>query len=278
MGKLDGRVALVTGAARGQGRSHAVRLASEGADIIALDVCQQIETVPYPLATDADLKETARLVEALDRRILACRADVRSTAELVGVVENGIAEFGKIDILVANAGIFGFTPLVDLSDLQWTEMIDVNLMGVFKTMRAVLPNMIEHGYGRIVAISSIAGRTGFPNFAHYSATKWGVIGMTKALAREVADKGITVNVVCPTNVGTDMIFNDAAYGLFRPDLDRPTKDDIRAPLTALNVIPVPWVEPVDVSEAVLFFTQEEARFITGDSLHVSAGWSANNSA
>jgi len=278
MGRLDGKVAVITGGARGQGRSHAVTLAREGADIVICDIAAQIDTVPYPMATPADMEETVRLVEDLDRRCVAVQADVRDGAQMQAVVDRVLSEFGKVDILLANAGISSTSTVVDMTDEQWRDMIDTNLTGVFNSIRAVLPHMIERRSGRIVATASMAGRVGMPNIAHYVAAKWGVIGLVKSVAMEVAQYGITVNAVCPTTVNTPMIHNDATYKLFRPDLENPTADDALAAFSSLNVLPIPWVEPEDISNAILFLISDDARYITGTAVEVAAGMNASNAA
>jgi len=277
MGRLDGKVALITGAARGQGRSHAVRLAEEGADIIGVDICRQVDTVPYPMSTPDQLDETGRLVEELDRRALMLRVDVRDRAGLAEAVATSIAEFGHIDILCANAGIFSFATIAEMTDEQWDDLIATNLTGIFNTMRAVLPHMIERQQGRIVATSSMAGRGGFPNIGHYVASKWGVIGLVKSLAMEVGRYNITVNAVCPTSVDTDMIQNEAAYRLFMPDVEHPTRDQAAAAFGAMNVLPIPWIEPRDVSNAIVWLCSDEARYISGAAIPVAAGQNASGS-
>ena len=276
MGKLDGKVALITGGARGQGRSHALTLAREGADIVICDIASQIETVPYHMATEDQLTETVRLVEDLDRRCVAVKADVRDPSQVQSVVDRAINEFGKIDILSANAGIFSFSTIAEMSDQMWHDMIDTNLTGVFNSMRAVVPHMVRQGYGRIVATSSVAGRMGFANIAHYVSAKWGVIGLVKSLAQEVAANGITVNAICPTNVDTDMIQNEAFYSLFVPGVAHPTKEQAAQAATAMNAIPIPWVESQDISNALLFLVSDDARYITGEAIHVAAGATARN--
>lgn len=230
------------------------------------------------MSTEEQLQETARLVEDLDRRCLAIKADVRDSRQMQGVVQQALGEFGKIDILLANAGIFSFSTVAEMSDQMWRDMIHTNLTWVFISIRAVLPHMIERRYGRIVATSSMAGRLGFSNIAHYVAAKWGVIGLVKTVAIEVAQYGITVNAVCPTTVNTDMIHNEATYKLFRPDLEHPTREDVTAAFMSLNVQPVPWVEPEDISRAILFLVSDEARYITGTALSVAAGMNARNAA
>jgi len=278
MGKLDGKVALITGGARGQGRSHAVTFAREGADIVVCDLVSQIQTVPYAMSVPADLDETVKLVEEQDRRCLALQADVRDTAQVTSVVERAIAELGKIDILIANAGIVAPVPLVEITDEAWSDMVETDLTGVFKSIRAVAPHMIERRSGRIIATSSMVGKTGVPKLSHYVAAKWGVIGLVKSAALEFGEYGITVNAVCPTNVDTPMIQNQAMYSLFAPDVQNPTRDDVMPGFTSINALPVPWVQVQDISEGMLYLAAESGRYITGETLTIAAGWNANNAA
>ena len=273
MGRMDGKVALITGAARGQGRSHAVRLAEEGAEIVALDICAQVETAPYDMPTGDDLAETVKLVEDLDRRIVAREADVRDLAALQRVVEEGISEFGHIDVVCANAGIGTIASALEMDELTWDQMIDINLTGVWKTIKAAIPPMIERGQGgAIIITSSVAGLVGFPNLAHYSAAKHGVVGIMRVLAQELAPYMIRVNTVNPTTVNTPMIMSDAFINLVRPDLDNPTATDMGEAFKGLNCLPIPWVEPVDISNAVLWLASDEARYVTGVALPVDAGF------
>ncbi|MFC4945960.1 mycofactocin-coupled SDR family oxidoreductase [Pseudonocardia sp. GCM10023141] len=260
--RLQGKVALVSGAARGQGRAHAVRLAEEGADIIAFDVCRQLDTVPYPLATPEDLQETVALVEKLDRRIIARTADVRDDAAVRAVVADGVAELGRLDVVIANAGIATFAENTwSLTDAAWDEMIGVNLTGVFRTVRAAIPAMIEAGNGgSIVITSSTAGLKGMGHIAHYSAAKHGVVGLARTLAIELAPHSIRVNTVHPTGVNTPMVVNEQT-GAF---LDGNTG--------LQNLLPVSMVEAADVANAVLWLTSDEGRYITGVSLPVDAGF------
>ncbi|MGY1754101.1 mycofactocin-coupled SDR family oxidoreductase [Blastococcus sp. SYSU D01042] len=274
MGRLDGKVAFITGAARGQGRSHALRLAQEGADVIAVDVCAQVDTVGYPLATPEDLAETVRQVEALDRRIVASQADVRDTAALKQAVDEGVAQLGRLDIVVANAGIASFAPVEDLSDEMWDDMIGINLTGVFKTVRAAVPHLRAHGEGgAIVITSSTAGIKGLGNLAHYVAAKHGVVGLVKTFANELAPDMIRVNSVHPTAVSTDMIHNRATYGNFVPDKPAAevTREDVAPMFQGLNALPIPWVDVADISNAVLFLVSDEGRYVTGVQLPVDAG-------
>jgi len=274
MGSVDGRVALVTGAARGQGRAHALALAHEGADLVITDICSDISTVPYALGSAEELAETAALVEATGRRCLSMTADIRDTAAMGLVAEAGIDTFGGIDICVANAGVTGYGKFHELDDDTWNDMIDVDLTGTFKTLRAVLPHMLERRYGRIIATSSMAGRMGNANLAHYVAAKWGVIGMVKSLAMEVANKGITVNAIAPAAVDTPMLHNEAMYKLFCPDMDAPTREDVTPRYQAMNRLGVAWMNPEEISRAVLFVAADAAGSMTGQVIEVSLGSSA----
>jgi SDR family mycofactocin-dependent oxidoreductase len=272
MGRVEGKVAFITGAARGQGRSHAVRLAQEGADIIAVDTAGKIDCVPYPLATAEDLIETVRLVEALDRRIVAREADVRDSAALVAAVEEGVSELGRLDIVLANAGISSPAPTLEMSDQTWQDMIDVNLTGVWKSLKASVPHIVAGGRGGSVVItSSLAAIYANENTAHYSAAKAGLVMLMKVMAKELAPHGIRVNTIHPTTVATEMILNDATYKLFRPDLESPTRADFEEAARTLNRLPVAALEPSDISETVLHLVSDSGRYITGDTVVVDAG-------
>lgn len=207
MGLLDGKVALITGAARGQGRAHAVTCAREGADVLVLDLADQVETVPYPMATAEDIDETVAAVEALDRRAIPIKADVRSQDAVDGAVAEAISEFGKLDILIANHGIWGSTPFWELSDAQWSDMLDICLTGAWRCAKAVAPHMIERKSGSIVITSSVNGIEPGPGYAHYTAAKHGVIGLTKAVALELAPHGVRCNSVAPGMIDTPMVDN-----------------------------------------------------------------------
>ena len=274
MGLLDGKVAFVTGAARGQGRSHAIRLAQEGADIIAVDITSQIGTVPYAMSTPDDLNQTVKEVEALDRRILASQADVRDFAGLKQQLDAGVAELGRLDIVSANAGIFSFGTLEELTDESWNDMIGVNLTGVWHAIKAAAPHIRAGGRGgSIVLTSSTAGLMALENIGHYVAAKHGVVGLMRTAALELAKDNIRVNSVHPTSVNTDMIQDAATYELFAPDLPEAerTKDALAPRFQAMNVLPVPWVEPVDISNAVLWLASDQSRYVTGLELKVDAG-------
>lgn len=274
MRELEGKVAFITGAARGQGRSHAIRLAQAGADIIAVDHLEDMASVGYPQATAADFDETVRQVEALDRRIIATKADVRDTAALTAAVDDGVAQLGRLDIVLANAGIASFAPVEDLTDEMWDEMIGVNLTGVFKTVRAAVPHLKAGGRGgAIVLTSSTAGIKGMANLAHYVSAKHGVVGLMKTMANELAPHMIRVNSVHPTSVDTDMIHNEQTYGVFYPDKagSEVTREEAAVGYQSLNGLPIPWVESVDISNAILFLVSDAGRYITGVQLPIDAG-------
>ena len=274
MGRLDGKVAFITGVARGQGRSHALRLAQEGADIIGIDICEAVPTNDIPPATEEDMAETVRQVEALDRRIIATKADVRDYAAVKAAVDAGVAELGRLDIVAANAGIAG-TPnkAEELPDLDWETMVDINLTGVWRSCKAAIPHLRAAGGGAIIITSSTAGLNAYPNLAHYVSAKHGVVGLMRTLALELAPDMIRVNSVHPTTVDTDMIQNDTIYELFASDLEpeQRTREAIAERFMTLNALPIPWVEAVDISNAVLFLASDEARYITGVALPVDAG-------
>jgi SDR family mycofactocin-dependent oxidoreductase len=271
-GELAGKVALITGAARGQGRAHAVRLAQAGADIVAIDLAAPMPTVPYALATPEDLERTEKLVLELGRRIQIVRADVREQQPLDAAVAAAMAEFGRLDVVVANAGIISYGYTWETSDEQWRDVIDVNLTGVFHTVKAAVPAMLEAGNGgAIVLTSSVLGMRGTTGASSYVATKHAVVGLTKSLANELGPHRIRVNSVNPSNVATDMVLNPTTLGLFRPDLDAPTPDDVKEAMTAMHPFPIPWVDPVDVSNAVLFLASDAARYVTGISMPIDAG-------
>jgi SDR family mycofactocin-dependent oxidoreductase len=275
MGRVEGKVALITGAARGQGRSHALRLAEEGADIIAVDLCAPVDTCPYPMATAEDLAETAALVEKAGRRVLARHADVRDLPALRQAVADGIRELGRLDIVSAGAGIGSFGWSWELSEDTWQEMLDINLTGVWKTTTAAIPHLIKQGTGgSIILTSSLAGQNAFANLSHYTAAKHGVIGLMKALSVELAPHGIRVNTVNPTNVDTMMINNPATYSVFFPGVENPTKQDAESAFFAMHGLRIGWVDPLDISNALLWLASDEARYVTGTSVTVDGGASA----
>ena len=280
-GRMQGKVALVTGAARGIGRACALALAMEGADIVALDLAGPVESVTqYPPATPADLAETVRRVEAAGRRCLSVQADVRDIAALRAAVDRTAAEFGKLDIVVANAGIGMWGTLAAMQDRQWCDVIDINLTGAANTMRAALPHMIGRRDGRIVAIASVGGRAGFPDVSAYCASKWGVMGLVKSAALELGKANVRVNAVCPTAVDTPMFRSpEGQYRSILPALGRtPTDDDIIPLMRQVHALPVPWVSPADIAAAVMFLASDDARHITGSAIDVGAGSNARYTA
>jgi SDR family mycofactocin-dependent oxidoreductase len=270
MGRLEGKVAFITGAARGQGRSHAVRLAQEGADIIAVDLCAQIDTVPYPMATEDDLQETVREVEALDRRIVASVADVRSLPALEQAVRDGVAQLGRLDIVLANAGIAPMGAEEDPT-VAWQDVIDVNLTGVWNTLRAAAPVLVEQGEGgAIVLTSSTAGLKGIGGDSGggqgYTAAKHGVVGLMRTFANTLAQHRIRVNSVHPTGVNTPMVVNEF--------MQKWLAEEPSAAGAITNLLPVELIESVDISNAVLYLVSDDGRYVTGVTLPVDAGITA----
>ncbi|OBY30180.1 mycofactocin-coupled SDR family oxidoreductase [Mycolicibacter kumamotonensis] len=273
-GRVEGKVAFITGAARGQGRSHAVRLAQEGADIIALDVCAPISSnTVIPPATPDDLAETADLIKGLDRRIVTAQVDVRDFDALKAAVTSGVEHLGRLDVIVANAGIGnGGATLDKTSEADWQDMIDVNLSGVWKTVKAGVPHLISGGSGgSIILTSSVGGLKAYPHTGHYIAAKHGVVGLMRSFALELGQHFIRVNSVHPTNVNTPLFMNSGTMKLFRPDLENPGPDDMAVAAQLMHVLPIGWVEPEDISNAVLFLASDESRYVTGLPLTVDAG-------
>lgn len=269
-GRLEGKVAFITGAARGQGRSHAVRFAQEGADIIAVDVCESVETVGYAGATRADLDETVRQVEALDRRILASVADTRSPEQMTAAVDDGVAELGRLDIVLANAGIVSYSPAAEMSAEMWRTMIDVNLSGVFFSIQPAIPHLIAAGGGAVVITSSAAGLKGMAHIPHYNAAKHGLVGLMRSLASELAPHHIRVNTIHPTNVDTPMFQNPATRATVTGRADA-TEEQYAEVATRMNMLPVPWVESADITAAALYLASDDGRYVTAATLPVDAG-------
>jgi SDR family mycofactocin-dependent oxidoreductase len=264
VGSLDGRVAVITGGARGQGRSHAVALSAAGADIVLWDLPGPMSTLTYPLATPEDLEVTSKLVSEHGRRCLALTVDVRDADQVDAAIRQTVEEFGRLDIAVANAGVVTTGPLVDVSNEAWQELVDTNLTGVFHTLRAVVPPMREHRWGRIVVTSSMGGRMGIPGQAAYNATKWGVIGLAKSLALELAKEGITVNVICPTTAQTPMV---------QPVPSEDVPNELIRRYMRSNPIPQPWIQPEDVTRALLYLV-EDPGVLTGEVMEIGLGSSA----
>jgi len=264
MGALDGRVAFITGGARGQGRAHALALAAEGANVAIADAPGPMAGLTYPLGTEEDLRNTAREVEALGGVCLSLAMDVRDPAAVAAAIEETVNRLGSLDIVVANAGIVSTGPLEDVTDEIWQQLVDTNLTGAFHTLRAAIPVMRRQRFGRIVVTSSMGGRMGIPELAAYNATKWGVIGLAKSLALEVAKEGITVNVICPTTVHTPMV---------QPVGGDDVPDDLVRRMMKGNPIPQPWIEPEDVSRGLLYLVTDPG-VVTGSVLEIGLGGSA----
>jgi SDR family mycofactocin-dependent oxidoreductase len=273
-GRVEGKVAFITGVARGQGRSHAVRLAEEGADIIGIDVPDPIENLTYPNATQEDLDETVNLVEKLGRRIIARAGDVRDKKAVQAVVDEGVRELGRLDIVVANAGI---CPLGPLPEKTYLDVVDVDFVGVLNAFNTALPHLQDGA--SLMATGSVAGlvpgtvdnpATG-PGGAGYSFAKRAIAQLVREFALVLAPRKIRVNAVHPTNCDTMLLHNDPMYKIFRPDLENPTADDALIAFPAMQAMPIPWIDPVDISNAVLFLASDESRYITGLQLRVDAG-------
>ncbi len=273
MSALEGQVALVTGAARGQGRSHALKLAAEGAHAILVDVPREIVDTGYPSGTAEELAETAAAVEALGRHAIRIEADVRDLDVLEKAVNDAVLELGRLDIVSANAGIASKPYLShEISSRTWQQMVDINLTGVWHTTTVAIPHILggQRG-GAIVLTSSAAGLKGYAHISHYTAAKHGLVGLMRSLAVELAPHRIRVNSLHPTQVDTPMIQNEGTYRIFCPDNPNPSRADFEVASTATNKLPVPWVEPEDVSNALLFLVSENARYITGAAIPVDAG-------
>jgi (+)-trans-carveol dehydrogenase len=275
MTRLAGKVALISGVARGQGRSHALRLASEGVSIIGFDGLCTYDTVPYEQSVQADLDETVRLVEEGGGRIVAGRADVRNREEIQKIVAEGLAEFRHIDIVVANAGIgINSRPFWEVSQQEWDDVIGVCLTGVWHTVSAATPAMIAAGKGGSVIItSSAAAIKAASQLSPYIAAKTGVIGMMRSMANDLAPHRIRINCVAPTAVPTDFVLNERLYQIFCPDKENPTLEDAKVVLREFHPLGEPWIETQDISAAVAYLASEEARFISGIVLPVDLGLS-----
>jgi (+)-trans-carveol dehydrogenase len=281
MGRVEGKVAFVTGAARGQGRSHVVRLAEEGADIVAVDICEDIPGVPIPLATEADLAETVRQVEAQGRRIVAQKVDVRDSEQLSSAVAAGLETFGKIDVVVANAGIVTYAEVPELTEEHWLQTIDVNLNGVFRTIKAVLPAMLERAQGgSIILTGSAVVFKPAPLVAPYTAAKMALIGLARSLAQELAPHWIRVNTICPGTVLSPMtdnaVFRARASEVMRGGAEFETHEDFLNAMWEMirpaHILPLGWLEPADISNGVVFLASDESRYVTAEELRVDAGY------
>lgn len=274
--RLEGKVAVVTGAARGQGRAHAVRFAAEGADIIALDICRPIDSNPYPLATPDDLDETERMVKELGRRIVARQADVRERRELREAIEAGVAELGRLDVVVANAGILPMA-MGEPEVGDFVDAADVDLIGVMNTVAASLPHLPDGA--SIVVTGSTAGLVPGaadnpimgPGGAGYGWSKRTLVSYVEEMALHLAPRFIRINAMHPSNCNTHLLHNEGLYGLFRPDLEHPSREDAELAFTFFQAMPVPYVEPEDVANLALFLASDESRYITGQQIGVDGG-------
>jgi (+)-trans-carveol dehydrogenase len=265
MGKLEGKVAFITGAARGQGRAHAVTMAREGADIAVVDICRDLPYPRYSLATYEDLEKTVRQVEALGRKALGIMTDVSNAHDMEEAVQKTIEGFGHIDILVCNAGIADMALTWDITEEWWDMMLDVNLKGYWLAVKYVVPHMLARNTGgRIIMTSSVAGLRGEPGMAHYCASKWGVIGLAKSLAHELAQHNITVNTLHPTGVNTDIITGMAKAA----NMEKEALVDF---IFLGHAMPVKLIEAEDVANAALWLASDEARYITGQTMMIDAG-------
>ena len=275
---LTGKTALVTGGARGQGRSHALALAQAGASVAILDVCEDLENVSYPLSSQADMDETMRLINEANGKALAVKADVRDREAISDAVARIVDTFGSLDILAINHGVMAISEFRHMDPADWDVVIDINLNGVFNVLHAGLPHLLNQTWGRVIITSSMAGKGGYPQFSHYSASKWAVIGLAKTVALEVATTGTTVNVICPCCVDTPIIHNSTMYRLFRPDLDSPTIGDVAEEFCRYQPQGIPWIPPQAITDALMFLVSDGAKHMTGETLSVAAGQNANGAA
>lgn len=270
--RLRDKVAMITGAGRGMGRAHAVRLAQEGAAIVATDICRDVDTANTGLATTDDLDETARLVREAGGRVLALQADVRDQDSMDVAAAEAVAAFGGVDIVCANAAITSFGPSWQLDEQAWRDVIDVNLTGTWHTVKACVPHMIAGGRGgSIVMVNSVNGLKSGPNISHYAASKHGAVGLMRSLAVELGPHRIRVNSVHPTMVATDMAINQSSFARYLPDVASPSADDLARLMSGRHALDIPWVEAVDVSNAVLWLASDESRYVTGITVPVDAG-------
>ncbi len=273
MGQLDGQVAFITGLARGQGRSHALTLANEGADIIGLDLCGEIDSTTYPGSTPADLEETERLIKETGRRAVLSQADVRDYGQVAAAFARGLQQLGRVDIVVPNAGICAGGKTWEIATDAWREMVDINLTGAWHAVKASVPTLISQGQGgSVVFIGSTEALKGAENMSSYAASKHAITGLMTCLARELGQYNIRVNSVNPTCVDTNMIQNPYVWGLFQPDNSNPTRESVEDAFTSTHILPVPWMEPVDVSRSILYLVGESGRYVTASTLTIDAGF------
>lgn len=272
MSDLAGKVAYITGAARGQGRSHALALAERGVRIVGIDICAPVDSAPYEMASEAELAETDQLIKELGGESILTIGDVRSLDDQMAAVNAAYERWGRMDIVLGNAGVCSYGDLATMSVEQWQEMIDIDLTGVWMSARAAAAPMIEaENGGSMIFTSSTAGLRNLNSIGHYVSAKHGVTGLAKAFANELAPHKIRVNSLHPSNCRTEMMLNTGVAKMFRPDLARPTWEDAVDSYGAIHLLDTPWVEPQDVSNAILFLVSDEARFITGAAIPVDAG-------
>ena len=281
-GRMDGKVTLITGAGRGQGRAHAVKQGSEGSKIIAIDICEDIESNPYPMSSWDDLQETKALVEKAGSECLTIKADVRQRDQLVAAAAEGVAKFGRLTTLCANAGILPMA-MGDPNPLDFQDAVDVDLIGVMNALTACVPHIIPAGReGSIIITGSTAAMlpntvgndptmTMGPGGAGYGWAKMCLMTYTEQMAMHLSGYGVRVNCIHPTNVNTHLLHNDGLYGLFRPDLETVTREDFEPASTYFQALPIPWLEPEDVADLVCFLASDESKNITGDNIRIDAG-------
>jgi SDR family mycofactocin-dependent oxidoreductase len=282
MRRMEGKVSFITGAGRGQGRAHAVKQASEGADIIAIDICEDIESNPYPLSSWDDLQQTKALVEAHGQKCVAIKADVRDREQLRGAVSEGVDQLGALTTVCANAGILPLA-MGDPNPLDFQDAVDVDLLGVMNAVAVSVPHILAGGMGGSIIITGSTAAlmpgtvetdptgTMGPGGAGYGWAKRTLVGYAEQMALHLAPRNVRVNTIHPTNVNTHLLHNDGLYKLFRPDLDTVTLEDFASASQSFQALPIPWLEPEDVAELVLFLASDDARYITGDSIRMDAG-------
>jgi (+)-trans-carveol dehydrogenase len=272
-GRLEGKVAFITGAARGQGRAHAVTLAREGAQIVATDICEQIDGVQYDLANQADLDETVRLVEEQDQRCIAIKADARDSAQMRAAADRAASELGGIDIGVINHGIVMAGTWDTMTDEDWDTMIDTNLSAVWRSARAVIPHLLARGGGSLILTASAAGLRSFYGLPSYVTAKHGVVGLAKALAVELGPQWVRVNAICPGNVSTPMFHNPYVHDMYNGGPGG-TMETAVFPAQASQLLPLPWFESEAISNAIVYLASDEGKYVTGTAFAVDAGMTA----
>lgn len=276
LNQVSNKVAFITGGARGIGRAIAVELAKEGNNIALFDIADQMGTVPYPMSNNSDMTVTKNLVEAEGMRCLTLKGDVRNSEDLKSALEKTVSTLGRLDIVIANAGIANMGMIEQMADDAWEDVIGVNLIGVAKTLKASIPHLRKQKEGRIVVIASVSGRGGSPGMSAYNSSKWGVIGLTKSVAGEVGNANITCNAICPTAIATPMLENDFVRNLWSPS--DPTSEGINQAMKRSHLLPIGMLDPIEIANATVFLCSEKAKAITGIAMDVAAGSTARNNA